>query len=66
MATTSDPVPDPLQGTLETMRRRLRSHSPLEDLGPLFGPEAQGRGENRAGEPSPGQHGSDGNSANRG
>jgi hypothetical protein len=29
------------QGQLETMRRQLQDHSALEDLGPLFGPEAQ-------------------------
>jgi hypothetical protein len=27
---------------LEALKRRLREHSPLEDLGPLFGPEARG------------------------
>jgi hypothetical protein len=32
------------------MQERLRRHSPLEDLGPLFGPEAQGR---RSAEPAP-------------
>jgi hypothetical protein len=31
------------RSTLEVMRRRLEEHSPLEELGPLFGPEAQGR-----------------------
>jgi len=29
--------------TLEAMRRQLEEHSPLEDLGPLFGPKAQGK-----------------------
>jgi hypothetical protein len=28
------------QGPLETMRRQLQEHSTLEDLRPLFGPEA--------------------------
>jgi len=32
-----------LTATLRGMEQRLRRHSPLEDLGPLFGPEAQGR-----------------------
>ncbi len=32
-----------LRGTLRQMEERLRRHSALEDLGPLFGPEAQGR-----------------------
>lgn len=32
------------RSTLEVMRRKLEEHSPLEELGPLFGPEAQGRG----------------------
>lgn len=31
-------------GHLEAMRRKLEEHSPLEDLGPLFGPQAQGTG----------------------
>ena len=34
------------RATLEAMGRRLRQHSPLEELGPLFAPEA--RGEKRA------------------
>jgi hypothetical protein len=28
---------------LAELRRRLLEHSPLEDLGPLFGPSVQGR-----------------------
>lgn len=32
----------PLQGALAAMQAQLRRHSPLEDLGPLFAPEAQG------------------------
>ncbi|MGB5133896.1 MAG: hypothetical protein WBN89_01830 [Prochlorococcaceae cyanobacterium] len=32
-----------LSTTLRGMEQRLRRHSALEDLGPLFGPEAQGR-----------------------
>jgi hypothetical protein len=31
------------QGPLEAMRRQLQEHSALEDLGPLLGPEAQGK-----------------------
>ena len=32
------------RGTLDAMRRQLEQHSALEDLGPLFGPKAQGQG----------------------
>jgi hypothetical protein len=32
-----------LLGTLQDMEQQLRRHPHLEDLGPLFGPEAQGR-----------------------
>jgi hypothetical protein len=32
-----------LREALSDMQERLRRHSALEDLGPLFGPEAQGR-----------------------
>lgn len=32
-----------LGDSLRAMERQLRQHSALEDLGPLFGPEAQGR-----------------------
>jgi hypothetical protein len=32
-----------LDKTLRAMERKLRQHSALEDLGPLFGPEAQGQ-----------------------
>ena len=31
------------RGTLAAMRRQLEQHSALEDLGPLFGPEAFGQ-----------------------
>ncbi len=45
---TEAPPPDAAetgkpQNTLEAMRRQLVEHSALEDLGPLFGPEAQGK-----------------------
>lgn len=32
-----------LQDALREMNEDLRRHSALEDLGPLFGPQAQGR-----------------------
>ncbi|MFO8236999.1 MAG: hypothetical protein R6U00_01845 [Prochlorococcaceae cyanobacterium] len=32
-----------LNATLKRIERELRRHSSLEDLGPLFGPQAQGR-----------------------
>ena len=32
----------PRRNTVGAMRRLLEEHSPLEDLGPLFGTEAQG------------------------
>ncbi len=35
------------RGTLDTMRQQLEQHSALEDLGPLFGPKAQGRAPGR-------------------
>jgi hypothetical protein len=35
---TANPAP-----ALAGMAKRLRRHSALEDLGPLFGPKAQGR-----------------------
>jgi hypothetical protein len=41
--------PEEPRGTLEVMRRQLEQHSPLEDLGPLFGPQAQGQGPGRGG-----------------
>jgi hypothetical protein len=34
-----------LDKTLRAMEQKLRQHSALEDLGPLFGPEAQGQGQ---------------------
>ena len=37
------------QGPLDAMRRQLEQHSALEDLGPLFGPKAQGHGPDRSG-----------------
>ncbi len=41
-----DPAGQPLEqrSTLGAMRRRLEEHPALEDLGPLFGPQAQGQG----------------------
>ena len=36
---------------LETMQQQLRRHSALEDLGPLFAPEAQGL--QPSGQPTP-------------
>ena len=51
--TTSDPpleqegtaslesAPEVPRGPLDAMRRQLEQHSALEDLGPLFGPQAQ-------------------------
>lgn len=37
-------APQPASGSaLEAMRRRLLEHSPLEDLGPLFSPQARGQ-----------------------
>lgn len=41
------PGHEELRGPLEAMRRRLAEHSPLEDLGPLFGPKARGQGPGR-------------------
>jgi hypothetical protein len=35
--------PRDLDKTLRAMEQQLRQHSALEDLGPLFGPEAQGQ-----------------------
>lgn len=35
--------PQPTQETLRAIEQQLRSHSALEDLGPLFAPQAQGR-----------------------
>lgn len=32
------------RGSLDAMRRQLEQHSALEELGPLFGPKAQGQG----------------------
>lgn len=32
-----------LRLTLRAMEQKLRQHSALEDLGPLFGPEARGQ-----------------------
>lgn len=37
-------VPGQPRGSLEAMRQQLEQHSALEDLGPLFGPKAQGHG----------------------
>jgi hypothetical protein len=34
-----------LKKTLQGMEQELRRHSALEDLGPLFGREAQGKGQ---------------------
>ncbi|WP_254968905.1 hypothetical protein [Cyanobium sp. CH-040] len=35
--------PRNLTATLQAMEQQLRRHSALEDLGPLFGAEPQGR-----------------------
>ncbi len=45
-----------LEGALREMEVQLHHHSALEDLGPLFGPEAQGRRPNHqsSGEPASG------------
>jgi peptide deformylase len=40
---TESPRPRKPHGTLEAMRRQLEQHSALEDLGPLFAPEAGGQ-----------------------
>ncbi|QPN64025.1 hypothetical protein [Synechococcus sp. CBW1004] len=40
---TSERQKPQLLETLQDMEQQLRRHPPLEDLGPLFGPEAQGR-----------------------
>ena len=40
-----------LQDALAGMEEQLRQHSALEDLGPLFGPKAQGR--QSSGQPRP-------------
>ena len=44
----SAPPEKPL-GILDAMRLQLEQHSALEDLGPLFGPQAQGEGPGRDG-----------------
>jgi peptide deformylase len=41
--------PEKPLGTLAAMYRQLEQHSALEDLGPLFAPEAQGQGPGRDG-----------------
>ncbi len=45
-----------LEGALHEMEVQLRQHSALEELGPLFGPEAQGHRLNHqsSGEPASG------------
>lgn len=40
---SNDPETGRPRTALEAVRRKLEEHSALEDLGPLFGPEAQGR-----------------------
>jgi hypothetical protein len=44
----SAPAEEP-RGRLDALRRELERHSALEDLGPLFGPQAQGQGLRRDG-----------------
>jgi hypothetical protein len=39
----SSAPPEEPRGTIEAMRQQLEQHSALEDLGPLFGPEANGQ-----------------------
>ena len=43
----------PLAGALRGMEEQLRRHSALEDLGPLFGAEAQGRQPNSSSSAQP-------------
>ncbi|CAK6701063.1 hypothetical protein VB734_08295 [Synechococcus sp. BA-124 BA4] len=42
-ASLDSPLHQKPQGPLDAMRRQLEEHSALEDLGPLFGPQAQGQ-----------------------
>ena len=37
---------------IDSMRRRLQEHSPLEDLGPLFSPEPRGKGRSQRNPPT--------------
>ena len=48
-ASPGSTVPEKPRGTLDAMRRQLEQHSALEDLGPLFGPQAQGQVPDRDG-----------------
>ena len=44
LPSTGSPAHEKPPAMLEAMRQQLKQHSALEDLGPLFGPKAQGHG----------------------